>query len=322
MDLGSPAVSIIVPAYRTEDTIAETLESIFRQTFTNFEVVIVSNEGYANEEDLTRVLQPWAERIVRVRQKTPGLANARNAALPFCRAPLIALLDSDDIWEPDYLEVQVGMMLADPSIAVVYCNAVFFGDPATAGQTFMQWFPSHGPVTFLSLLKKETCVFVSVTARLDAVRKAGDFDGSLAGAEDLDLWLRIARQGGKFAYHDKPLVRYRARPTSLSNDPEVMGGHLLAVLQKNSALPDLNPEERACVAEMIALQQAQISFVRGKRALYHSEFADAIRCISESNRRLKRAKLSLILIAIRLAPNLLLSWVRHRYPTEHSFMHS
>ena len=316
-----PAISIIVPAYRTEDVIGETLASIFRQTLTDFEVIVVSNEGYAAEEEMTRALGPWTGRITRVRQKVPGLANARNAGLEYCRAPLVAFLDSDDIWEPDYLSVQVGFLNTHPGVDVVYCNAVFFGFAPMAGRTFMQSFPSNGPVTFLNLLTKRTCVFVSVTARLDIIKRVGMFDGSLAGAEDLDLWLRIARAGGNIAWHDKVLVRYRVRPGSLSNDPEIMCDHLLALFRKVES-SELSPEERQCLAGLIARSNAERTFWRGKRALYRAEFSEARRLIRESNRFFQRRKWYLVSFLLRVTPRPLLFWVHRRYPSEHAFMHS
>lgn len=317
-----PAVSIVVPAYRTEEMIGETLESIFKQTFTDFEVVVVSNEGYAAEEELTRVLAPWADRIIRVRQKLPGLANARNAALEHCRAPLVSILDSDDIWEPDYLATQVGILNEDPTVDLVYCNAVFFGAPESAGQTYMATFPSTGPVSFLSLLTRRTCVFVSVTARLEIIKRAGYFDGSLVGAEDLDLWLRIARIGGRIVYHDKVLVRYRIRPGSLSNDPEMMFDHLVGLFQKVNTYPDLNPEEKSVVAGLLEKNTASRAFYRGKRALYRGNFEEARRLIAESNRYFKSTKWYALTCALWLAPHPLRSWVQNKYPSEHAFMRS
>ena len=105
-------------------------------------------------------------------------------------------------------------MEADPTIDVLYPNAYLFGDPRTEGLTFMDLHPSKGEVTFRSLVTQQCNVFISVIARREALEKAGLFDESLRSSEDFDMWLRVLKNGGRIAYHGRPLVRSRRRPDS------------------------------------------------------------------------------------------------------------
>ena len=213
-----PAVSVIIPAYNTARYIKATLESVFAQTFRDYEVIVV-NDGSPDTEDLERVLAPYRDRIIYIRQENRGLSGARNTAIRASRGNLIALLDSDDLWEPEYLAVQVGMMIADPTIDVLYPNAVIIGDSPDAGRKLMDLSPSNGAVTFERLVMEECVVVVSVTARREAILGAGMFDETLNVCEDFDLWLRIVKREGRIAYHRQVLMRYRRRSGSLSADP-------------------------------------------------------------------------------------------------------
>ena len=95
----TPRVSVIMPAYNVAAYIGETLESVFAQTYSDYEIIVV-NDGSPDTPELERVLAPYSERIVYVTQENRGLSGARNTALKVARGEFIALLDSDDVWEP------------------------------------------------------------------------------------------------------------------------------------------------------------------------------------------------------------------------------
>src|SRR5689334_15389457 len=117
----APRVSVIVPAYNTPPFIAETLDSVFAQSLTDSEVLVV-NDGSPDTPALEQALQPYRDRIQYIVQSNGGLSAARNTAIRASRAELIALLDSDDVWEPDYLRDQV-RELDERGLTVVYADA-------------------------------------------------------------------------------------------------------------------------------------------------------------------------------------------------------
>lgn len=316
----SPAVSVIVPAYKVTDFIAETLDSLRTQTFRDFETIVV-NDGCPDSENLERVLEPYRGEIVYIRQENQGLAGARNTAIRAARAPLVALLDSDDAWEPDYLEVQTRFLAEHPQTDVVSPNAWFVGETLFPGKTMTDLFPARGEVSFRSLVARENHIFVGVTARREAILQAGLFDPALRSAEDLDLWLRMAHGGACFAYHNRPLVRYRARPESLSNDPIWIRTHVLQVYRKLSGILDLSAEDRASLDAAIRHEDAIREFYLGKKALYAGRTQEARERLVQANRVLGRHKVTVALLALRIAPGLLHKLVRWRNPTEYQFLH-
>ncbi len=144
-----PQVSVIVPAYRVTAYIKEAVDSVLAQTFEDFEIIVV-NDGCPDTEALERVLEPYRSRISYLKlEKNVGLASARNAGILASKSQYIALLDADDLLEPKYLEVQLRILEADPTIDILYCDGRIFGDSPAAGRTTMELNPSEGEVTGL-----------------------------------------------------------------------------------------------------------------------------------------------------------------------------
>jgi glycosyltransferase involved in cell wall biosynthesis len=234
--IAAPDVSVIIPAYNTSRYIAATVQSVLAQTYTSCEVIVV-NDGSPDTPAMERALAPFRDRIVYLVQENRGISVARNAALSVARGRYIALLDSDDAWEPNYLAVQVAALEADPGLAVVYSNAFFVGDHPHAGRTYMDVCPSSGPVTFQAVLTQRCQVFISALIRRTALDRVGGFDPELRSVEDFDLWLRLLAAGERIGYHDRVLVRFLKRRGSLSSDPVWMAEHVLIVLDKLAAGP-------------------------------------------------------------------------------------
>src|SRR5205823_8543224 len=130
-----PKVSILMPAYNVAPYIGETLESIFAQTFADFEVIIV-NDGSPDGDDFERELEPYRNRIRYFKQENRGAGAARNTGLRAARGEFIAFLDAEDVWLPTYLEEQIKFLSAQ-GCDVVCANAMNFGNSAFAGRTYM-----------------------------------------------------------------------------------------------------------------------------------------------------------------------------------------
>lgn len=301
----SPLVSVIVPAYNVAEFIKDAVESALAQTYTAYEVIVV-NDGSPDTPELERVLEPYMTRIRYIKQGNKGLSGARNAAIHASSGSLLALLDADDMWLPDYLEVQVARMLADPTIDVLYPNAIIFGDALEAGREFMEVCPSRGEVTFESLLKQECNVMICSIMRRAAVVRAGLFDESLRSVEDFDLWLRIIKGGGRIAYHREVLARYRRRRGSLSSDPIWMCEHILKVLDKTKETMTLTGGERATLEKEYERFRATLRFHEGKRAFFEGDTERAIEGLTEANQFFRDRKISMTLRLLRRAPRLLL----------------
>jgi glycosyltransferase involved in cell wall biosynthesis len=300
----SPTVSVIVPAYNTAPFIADTIASILAQSYANYEIIVV-NDGSPDTPALEAALAPFRDRIHYIVQPNRGLSGARNTGIGEARGELVALLDSDDVWEPDYLVTQV-RTLTSRGLDVVYPNAVNFGDPRRAGRLFMDVHPSSGPVTLESLLTQQCNVMVAVLARRDVLVAAGLFDESLRSSEDFDMWLRVVARGGRIGYDTRPLVRSRLRPESLSANEISMCQHIVRVLDKTTRTMPLTAAQADLVADRRAYFMALLRFHEGKRAFFAGDGKQALAALTEANLHLRRLKIAIAILLLRVMPNLLL----------------
>jgi glycosyltransferase involved in cell wall biosynthesis len=314
-----PQVSVVIPAYKSAEYIADTLNSVFEQTFEDFEVIVV-NDGSPDTAELEAALEPFFERIIYARQENGGVSRARNLGICLARAPLIALLDGDDQWLPDFLASQVNYLELN-NLDMVYCDAEFFGDAYYSGETFMQSAPSIGAVSPVSLLAAECNVITSGTVlKKEALADTNLFDTMLPHMQDFDLWLRLARAGKKICYQRKVLVRYRVSSKGLSGsnvERAWRNVHALAVAEQKHRLSDA---EREAWERQMRLSNAEYEIEKGKFSLAMKDFAEARLHFIEANKFQPKAKLRVLIFLLKFAPNLTFQLFRKFRPSEFSFI--
>ena len=299
-----PAVSVIVTAYNVAPYIAETLDSVFAQTFTDFEVLVV-NDGSPDSDALEAALAPYMTRIRYLRQENRGVSAARNHGIREARAPIVAMLDGDDTWGPEYLRLVAGALLADETLALAYSNARFFGEGPLVGHECMALSPVEGEVTFERVVSMACSVIGFVCARKDALIQAGLYDESMVRSEDFDLWVRVLKQGGRATYRREVLAGYRRRMGSMSADSVTMHRSAVAAYDKLARRTDLTHGERQLVLAQRARFYADFRLAEGKRAFFAGDIDAAVDGLSDANKIYRSTKLSVALFLLRLAPGLL-----------------
>ncbi len=299
----NPAVTVVIAAYNSAHYIGQTLDSVKAQTFTDYEVIVV-NDGSSDREELERILDSHPLPIIYLSQENKGVSAARNAAIRIGRGEFYAQLDADDQWTPDYLEVQLGILSDEPGVTLVYPNATIVGDGSDGTVEFMKISPSEGDVSFESLVRQKCVVMTCVTARMSAIREAGMFDEALRSCEDFDLWLRIAKNGGRIVYHRRALALYRRHEGSLSSDRVWMTRHLLAVFEKCARTFQLTPAEKKILDEQIIDNRAMLNLFEGKHQLNARQTSAALESFEKANEHLRTSKLALVIFLLRYAPRL------------------
>jgi glycosyltransferase involved in cell wall biosynthesis len=301
----APLVSVVIPAYNVGRYIAETLESVFAQRFRDFEVLVV-NDGSPDTPELERALAPYLDRITYIVQQNAGPSAARNTAIRRARGTWLAFLDGDDRWLPDCLEDQMARASADPSLAVVFADAVIFEDPELAGKTLRTLGGAQMDVDFLGLVTERCTITTSCAMiRRDVCIEAGMFDAALRRSEDFDLWLRIAHAGGRFDGSMKVLAEYRRNGTGASTDLDAMADAMIAVFDKCVRTLTLTQEEREVIARARIRQHAEKKFLEGKRAFVDGDFRRARQALGEANAVMRSRKLALVVRGLSLAPSVL-----------------
>jgi glycosyltransferase involved in cell wall biosynthesis len=304
MSITNPVVSVIIPAYNTAAYIAEALDSVFAQTFTDFEVIVI-NDGSPDTDELEKALEPYLERIVYLKQENRGPSAARNAGIRCARGVYIAFLDSDDSWFPQYLSEQTRLFGTSTQLNMVYSDALLCGESPLSGKSYFEAYPPRQPVTFANLLKGCSILPSHVVVRRQIVLEAGLFDEGLHLLEDADLWLRIVHCGGRIACNNKVLARHFYHPGSLSYDKTAeLESTQLRVMRKLEAVLDLQAETRSALASEITCLQAQLETEQGKRFLLSGDFLRASKSLSKANTNRPSTKLQLTLFGLHVAPNL------------------
>lgn len=211
-----PRVTVVISTYNAAGTLAETLASVAAQTYRDFELVVV-DDGSTDETPslLARheAMWPW---LRWTRQANAGASAARMRAVGMARGEFIAFLDSDDLWLPDKLALQMAAFDRNQSTALVFTDERDFSEAGDAALSrFQQKPPARGRVLD-SLFYGNYILNSTVMVRKDALLDAGGLNPSQRVHEGIDLWLRIAEQHD-FDYVDKVLVRYRVRTDSISH---------------------------------------------------------------------------------------------------------
>ena len=111
-------VSIVTPVYNGAKYVCETIDSVLRQTYANWEMIVVDDGSKDNSAEIINEYVRRDKRIVLLRQANGGSASARNNGIRNAKGQYIALLDADDLWEPDFLESQLALMKRKSAIVV------------------------------------------------------------------------------------------------------------------------------------------------------------------------------------------------------------
>lgn len=234
-----PAVSVVIPAYNSAWCIRRAADSVLAQSFHDFELIVVDD---GSTDETAAILRTYGDALRLISKPNGGMSSARNAGIRAARGRYVAFLDSDDRWLPDKLARQVALMTAQSDLAFCAATATLEDPDGNAAGTWAcnganspsvaDVFASHATVAGGAS---------SVLARRELVQELGGFDESLFGAEDTDLWIRLAALG-RFCCIAEPLVVVLRRPGSVSRNRQRMRAGALAMTKKNRTL--LPPDKR------------------------------------------------------------------------------
>ena len=315
----APLVSIITPAHNIAEYIAETLDSVFAQTFQNFEIIIV-NDGSPDTIEFEKVLEPYADKIIYLKQSNRGAGEARNVGIERARGELLAFLDGDDVWDENFLQSQIEF-LEKNDFDLVYSAALLFGGSAMDGQRYTRNAPSAGAANFESLLDLRCNVITSgVVARKKNVLDAGKFETAKVRAHDFILWLKMARNGTRIGYQKKVLLKYRVRRDSLSGDSVQRVEREIDVYRRVREQIELGEAHERIVENQLKRLNAELEIERGKSFLIEENFAAANTAFRKANEYRKSKRLQLIIYILKIAPRLLLRFYRRSRRAEIEFI--
>lgn len=243
-----PLVSVVIPVYNGEKTIEKTIESVFNQTFTDFELIII-NDG-SQDGTLEVISKITDSRLQVFSYENSGVTVSRNRGIEKASGEFIAFLDADDLWTPDKLQAQLQALQENPEAAVAYSWTDWIDE---AGEFLRpgSHITANGDVYRKLLLINFLDNGSNPLIRKQALLEVGGFDELLPPAEDWDMWLRLAAK-----YHfvgvPSPQVLYRFSTSSASSNVLRLESSCLRVIEKAFARTDesLQPLKKYSIANI------------------------------------------------------------------------
>jgi glycosyltransferase involved in cell wall biosynthesis len=299
-----PTVSVIMPAYKVEAYIGEAIESVIAQTYTDWELIVI-DDGSPDESGAIAASYAASDPRIRVaRQANGGLSSARNHGVRLARGEFMAILDSDDLWQPSFLAAQNALLQQHPEIDVVTGNAWNLG----GWRDGTPWHPYPDPrpqPTLSEILRDEESIFIMSVIRRRVFESIGGFDESLRSNEDYHFWLRAALAGFKFMRNDRPLGFYRRREDSLSSSDVRMMRGILRVYEKFRPLLLATTAELAVLDAQVARFQCELLAAEARDAIAAGHINVAASRLAELFWRRGGAAVGVVSLMARWTPRLL-----------------
>ncbi len=285
-------ISVVLPAYNAERTILETIQSVQKQTFSDFEIIVI-NDGSTDRtlELLDTVEDP---RLKVFSYSNGGLPVARNRGISQSTGAFITFLDADDLWTPDKLELQLAALQQNPEAGVAYswtCNMDEKGENFHPGHQVI----FEGYVYSKLLLGNFIASGSNIMIRQKAIASVGEFDPTLRSCEDWDFYLRLAANW-HFVVVPKPQILYRQSSGAMSSKTDVMEKYHLIVLER--AL-------QAAPSKLQSLKNQSIAILYQYLAGLCLARVNDINQVKQASQKLR--------MAIRLHPKILLDRITQRY---------
>lgn len=209
----APLVTVVIPAFNPGNYLRLAVQSILCQTFKDFELIVIDDgstdgsfEQLANERD-------FRLRLVH-NERNLGLVKTRNLGIDLARAPLLAVLDSDDIAKPNRLQLQVERFISDPDLVLLgSCADVIDSTGQVCGSIDTREYLDAD--IRKSMLRVNWFIQSSVMFRTEVVRNLGGYPANIPIAEDYALWLKIIA-AHKVGNLRERLVQYRVHGAQIS----------------------------------------------------------------------------------------------------------
>ena len=301
-----PRLSVIIPAHRAARYISGALESVFSQTFQDFEVIVI-NDGSPDTSELEAALQPFAGRLNYLKQPNRGVSAARNLGIRNSRGELLAFLDCDDLWLPQYLQAQVQFLDENFRAVAVIADALRFGELVGKPSVRTMLRPgTQNLLTFEEMLRREGGQLPSATVirRLRAI-EAGLFDEQLHFGEDIEFCMRICFPQSAIGYTRQVLVKYRKHGAGVTSNLEtrdVIRNEAECLRRIDEKLP-LTLAQRSLLKREIAGLEAELAMVDAYQGLSNHEFDKAAASLAEANLYYQDKRIVLAAHALKIFPH-------------------
>ena len=259
----SADVSVIIPAYQAEDTIARALDSVLAQTALPAEIIVIDDGSQDRTRDVVSayVAKEIACDIRLFEQKNLGAGAARNRGLVASTNTLVAFLDADDEWLPEKLARSLAVMKTEAADLVSHDYLRADGDSSVYISCAHNF--SRRPDPFVDYFLRGYIATSTVVARRQLLVGAGGFDPALRAGQDYELWLSaISRSGMRHHVFAEALTRYHVTPNSITSQVELRRRTSWRTLRRH--FPALKGRSRS--PRIVAMMRAAIIYRQAAQA--------------------------------------------------------
>jgi glycosyltransferase involved in cell wall biosynthesis len=234
-----PRVSIIIPTHNRKAFVLEAVGSVLAQTYEDFELIVV-DDGSA--DGTGEALKRYEESLHYLYQANQGVSAARNNGLSLAQGEFIAFLDSDDLWLPKKLAIQIAFMDQHPEAQICYTDELWVRrgvrtNPKKRHAKYSgEIYPHCLPLCIISPS--------SALMQRALFAQVGTFDPGLPVCEDYDLWLRVAARFPVFFIPQRLIIKRGGHPDQLSRQEWGNDRYRVMALVKILELGVLTPELR------------------------------------------------------------------------------
>ena len=229
-----PFITVVIPTYNSENFITKTLETVFSQTYNNYEVIVSDDGSTDNTVGVVKsffLKYPDREKKLLI-NKHEGPGAARNKGIEIASGDWVSFLDSDDLWDHNKLERVVKHVLDNEGTDLVCHSLVAIEGPKEVLMDPSKYF-NNKIDPFLSIYR-ENCLHTSaLTIKKNILYQAGLFDNILPSAQDYDLWLRLGMINKiKMGFIEESLSKHIVREGNISSNVERRLQCMLEISQK------------------------------------------------------------------------------------------
>jgi glycosyltransferase involved in cell wall biosynthesis len=207
-----PLVSVIIPTYNSADYIEEALQSVFEQTFQDFEIIVIDD---GSTDGTVEVLRKYGDRISYIFQENNGPSSARNRGIRAARGEYIAFLDADDLWVSTKLEKQVSLFLQRKGLGMVTTGACSFDEKGVYGYSADKRKTLMVGDIARNIFLRSNIGTPTVMVRKEIFDSIGFFEENIRQSEDDNMWIRIAAHYD-VELIDEALIKVRNHPQRMT----------------------------------------------------------------------------------------------------------
>lgn len=211
-----PVISVIIPCFKQAWCLPEAVDSVLKQTYSNWELIIVNDGSPDNVSSIAEEFTRHDSRIRYLEKENGGVSSARNAGISIARGVYIITLDADDKISPEYLETAITFLEKNKEISVYSCMSQFFGDKN--GLYSVNKYSSYKV-----LLLYNSIIVPSIFRKKDW-KRIGGFDESMkTGFEDWEFWIRLLYKNDSIYISNSTMAFYRF----VNNKKDNLSGHMM-----------------------------------------------------------------------------------------------